>query len=75
MSAEIDSFPEPSLIDCALTECEDDAERVRFLRSQNDLLRAANVNLAKLCDLAVVTLHESGHHEEADRIERLASPW
>lgn len=64
-----------TIIDAALDECTDDHERVLFLRSQNDMLRAANVNLAKLCDRAVYVLHSVGEHAEADGIERLAAPF
>lgn len=63
------------IIDIALDECADDRERVLFLRRQNDVLRAANIDLTKALDGAVAVLHEAGLHTEADDIERLSNPW
>ena len=63
------------LRDGRLDECADDAERVEFLRSQNDAIRAGNVTLTKLVDEAIVALREHGLHGDADRLERLSQPF
>lgn len=76
MSLHLDTEPAGRpIIDAALDECTGDHERVLFLRSQNDALRAANIDLTKLIDRAVLTLHEHGLHADADDIERLSNPF
>lgn len=75
MSAVLEPDDGRSLIEAALDAVEGDAERIRFLIRQNDVLRAANVGLAKVCDFAASRFHELGHHIEGDFVEREASPF
>lgn len=55
--------------------CETDAERVEFLRRQNDLLRHSMIEKDRLITAMLQSLHELGAHEQADHFERLSEPF